>query len=1616
MDGIPGGERQLPVMIDGLTAGVLPRVVEEENVPFLNPPLVVNVSIKFMDPVIRSQYGRSYASSRSFAATDRVCKGLLRRIEHCCEEFITRKDSGAVAMFADDTGAPKRQRYEMTFRIIRRESGQWAERTFRSYQKQPLTVGFTKEVILASHRMVGLFLRYHDQGFRWLDGSVLEDYQGPDTATPSVYGPLSPCCIPRSRFDEASQSFEFIPGYTIMLSFRSRTKRPSRTQFGKVVRINSEQNAPLNLYLAEELLWQILQSVQISLDAKKREFDDEHQQCEGFDGTEGTTACPHLDDDAVHIDLRISNNLGPSYDHLQWQFRSKLTIFRDDNLQDCLDFIRHLENEMMDARDQIDDKINLMNDFELRLLEVRSPTWSILEPVKVCIGPSASHSRRTVEAVLDRVQTGISDVLRGNNLSAHVAAYKRGHLVLDKALVARQGSIQSKKQDMGAEQRKEDLVARLKTRIQQDIDKVCKDTCSLDGIPKDDTPTEATPAGIHPYHIAEELRVEEAEAVLTTSRTAQRTTDITPQTPVRRTFSLTGRRGSQQESLPETRIDAEHQRPMSRPTTPATPTGSVRSSYTGTGSPRVFPLVPARYSMASQSSSASTLATDLSNIISSEPPLDSRSTGKDTIDSLALEILHGVQQVSTKEPAAAIVTNLVSASEEITSETPRNDVAHEQQSAHIDNVSEPDPSLEDGLPATNTQQFELGPPINFVRDADLPASHLRHVFRDWDSSSYGTADDDEDSGAILYERPQGDDTDDFTRSKPDIKKTSQPLPIEGHTGDNEEIGDHIGTLNSEDDCADELPQRNHENEQGRYTAPSTPGMSSGCDSSPRHSILMTPTIQRKQALVKSRILDYVQETKDDDGQDPKDTPLDLGDVDSGVNGQHPPAVSEIDVGDEDRSSVDRQGIALQDEDRTRSDASHVHIEEEELPICEAEEVVGGQEDTALDIGDDVNDNDEHHFHPEETVPDHAGVAVADESVTSANLEIVEAAMMELPPSPPASPELSATEGAWLKDEVAALTNEEDSLLDAASLSDQDEPAIEASEGIAVDQEEAAHPTFVPEVEIQDPASIQLPPSPEIRASEAIVELEAPVDEERAAVADAIVDSSNLEVIEPVSVHLPPSTPSSPQISATEGALLEVEDAVIIDEEDTHVDIGHSFNNEAISSEDGHVMVDDQESQQGSLPSDCDLRDPAAIELPLSPEIQANEGDVSLEASELDCELHISPVEEEEESTDIEIRHDDLELSDEAALEEVGGCEMQPTVLLLDLNPPTSIPETQTDPNTSELDTQEVQAVADDTLDTVMTEELEDSTLVAVTDMNTSETVPTEEPEPANTAASEWVVIEAEVLGDHQDVEPNDQEPEHPAEAPVAEVEVVDSVRKRAPQTPTAESFPSYLTAQEISNPYDDLPTEFDSMATPKALPSENRNTFWTRGDIPAPIRSNTAIFAPINPSPSPTILSSSRASFETTSSYTSSAPSIAHERDSVDTYAPSTISDPPEPEPEREYRPQTAGFLGLRRPDNVPRRFSMPLQYLWESGTGSDTTSRPGTAVSTGTVKLSRRKRRRDMSRSMSSGAVLAPVVKVEEKTEKMEEDGGRRRFLPRAVMIFAGMAFASKILNGDGD
>lgn len=464
--------------------GQLSPIHEERRFPASNAPLQIHVTAKFHDPAIRFTYNRSYYSSLSLVPTERVCRGLVRRIQHCSEEVITRKDSDALNPTQCLRKGPKPLRFELVYEVARaNHSGIWAKTAFKSYQKHALTSASAKEVLRSTHRIIGLFMRRHDKGFEWTDEPGYDRFSDkPETFKPSLQGKLNLACVPRSFFIESRQTWEFIPGYSLELTLKSSNPARRQTVITKTLRVDSGQNTPLNLGLGEDLLWQAYRSLQDVLDQKKSSFDLEHANCDGFDGIPDGD-CQHFDENALDVGLRVINNLGPVYDHLQRSTQSRLRLFTHPGGQDCDQFVHKIQARLVQYRDETDTKVASLNDFDFRIAELTGHGWHQKACARFIIDGEHNHSRHSVQALLDRIRTGVSDVLRGHDVAIRMIAYKRGHLIFDKALIARDHQSTPGLRSMSvAKDQQQRLLTELKKRIQNAIDMVCKDTCKTDDI------------------------------------------------------------------------------------------------------------------------------------------------------------------------------------------------------------------------------------------------------------------------------------------------------------------------------------------------------------------------------------------------------------------------------------------------------------------------------------------------------------------------------------------------------------------------------------------------------------------------------------------------------------------------------------------------------------------------------------------------------------------------------------------------------------------------------------------------------------------------------------------------------------------------------------------------------------------------------------------------------------------------------------------------------------------------------------------------------------------------------------------------------------------------------
>ncbi|TDZ17793.1 hypothetical protein Cob_v009328 [Colletotrichum orbiculare MAFF 240422] len=449
---------------------------EPNSTPTPPAGLAVRVCIKFQ-PSIDLAYERQYQTSYSFEPTDQICHALLRRLTHCSNELLTRRDSTALERAIPQIGDGKPLRFELIYQIYRGGPEPWATRSFKSYQKHPMDKPSAMEVARSTDRIIGSFMKVHDASFRWMHGRMRERSGSDLELLKPLSNPVSLLHIPQARFIDATQDWDFTPGYEITLHFRSRCKSRRQREWERTITLRSGQGSPLTLSHGEDMAWVLSTAMQRALDSRKMAFDRQHRSCNKFDFLE---ECHHSEQNAVHVGFQIRNRLGLDHRHLRRELDSNLLLFQRADGLDCEEFVGQLEHAFSAVRDDTDKELNDMDDLRLAVYELSGRGWKAEKPFAVCLDSTACYSRRTIKAILDRVQTGVADVLGGNDMCITLMVHKRGHLVLDKTLVARSPYYATgQRQDENPETAKDKFLAKLKNRIRSDISMVVKDTCAL---------------------------------------------------------------------------------------------------------------------------------------------------------------------------------------------------------------------------------------------------------------------------------------------------------------------------------------------------------------------------------------------------------------------------------------------------------------------------------------------------------------------------------------------------------------------------------------------------------------------------------------------------------------------------------------------------------------------------------------------------------------------------------------------------------------------------------------------------------------------------------------------------------------------------------------------------------------------------------------------------------------------------------------------------------------------------------------------------------------------------------------------------------------------------------
>ena len=826
----------------------LGTIPEEENGAWDEAtPLAVEVSIWFVEPAVHSKYRRTYTSSLNFAPSNKICHGLLRRIEHCTEELITRKDSEALQKLKPGKFIPKPLRFGLTFKIRRRGFEEYTQRSFASYQKHPLTAEDAKEIILSTDRTVGLFLKHHDKEFKWL-GGPLNDMppMKPVDAPLSVHRLVSADCVPCAIFNADLQSFEARPGYFLELSLVSSNSRRKTPRFKKVIRVYSQQTAPLTLFDGEDIFDRGLDAVLSALLLRKSSFEDHLRSC-------AAAGCLHHHEHAVNIHLRVVNNLAPRHDHLHQTLRSKLVLFRDPDAYDCLQFLTEIEHHLHDSRDLVDAKISRMNDFEFKIVQLQGLGWSTNNFTPICLGSEASYSRRTVEAALSRIQTGIGDVIRSQDVAIHFTAYKRGHLLVDKALVARRKSGKTKERFGSAEEEKSTVLNRLRIRIQKDLDMVCKDTYCLDDLADDDQDEASMEVRRESEQFAEDLPSHMAEISasgdedLLQARQRQETEnqflpDGLSQNPSSKYP------GSIATILAEDDFE-EPTRPSSLDVASIDLTATDKTVQTARVQ-RVFPLVPSSYSLSTRIDGSSIVVNEISDAEARAPSeddledqaysgmsrevqiIESPSAGNAKLEQAQGAALPAIleQEKDDENTKHALMQSQEGGDTEATSESARDTCTTEMIGAGDDATTAFDgPELE---PLHEEASRRSG--NGFGQAPDDPADEQTGPSSPWKPSTLLSSTNPQSVVAVYIRTPMSP-MDDFSRTRMDILETvgydEEPdVSVDSIEMSKCETRNSIGSIESD--------------EEGPSTVPSTPGLSDGAESPLRQGLLKRPISPR----------------------------------------------------------------------------------------------------------------------------------------------------------------------------------------------------------------------------------------------------------------------------------------------------------------------------------------------------------------------------------------------------------------------------------------------------------------------------------------------------------------------------------------------------------------------------------------------------------------------------------------------------------------------------------------------------------------------------------------------------------------------------------------------------
>lgn len=511
-----------------------------------------------------------------------------------------------------------------------------------------------------------------------------------------------------------------------------------------------------------------------------------------------------------------------------------------------------------------------------------------------------------------------------------------------------------------------------------------------------------------------------------------------------------------------------------RPTFDSRPRGHARTtsetlSFTSergtTASPRVFPLVPAKFSTPPRRHTIFPLANQSVDCL---PTHTVSPEGRKPLETLpAMASLETPENMPHEQPH---IEDILKESNE-----PRRPDALELTSPvtspPVEAVQRPLASLGDAVPVPMTPILEPRSAILLARDRAATGDRARSSVGGRDAATL----DGKDSATPM-----------------DGQQTDEDPPTFDHfTGDNidgSEFGGTASQRNSENEPDEEDERLNAasigpEGESG--TVPSTPALSSGSDSSPRYSIIMTPTMMRTGALASDNIsavsnLDHAKwehspQPDETAGHEGEGTPFHVSDLNLKQKGQAEPssAVRQLQLPGHDQET--RQPT----EAPTTTATGH----EVMLEVSAHTESVDNSMVTFTGATD-IDDEEQSVTVPAGSILEEASMIQLPSSppmpaVEDAHSEIPEASMTELPSLPP-SPTLESTEIASTADKDANGGNTygrtpylESSLVEGDQALETEKDMVDQG-GVAADR------VSVSQTVLPGPAGIQLAPSRDIR--------------------------------------------------------------------------------------------------------------------------------------------------------------------------------------------------------------------------------------------------------------------------------------------------------------------------------------------------------------------------------------------------------------------------------------------------------------------------------------------------------------------------------------------------------